>query len=94
MTAHKEELKAHGSLQDKIRGGGHVHWSAYAQHPGKWGVATHCLFNSKACGYSNQPGQRHGNGRFVAVWSPIHSCEPALALLKWGWTCWMNSITV
>jgi len=37
MTAHKEELKAHGSLQDKIRGGGHVHGISLCATPRKMG---------------------------------------------------------
>lgn len=53
-------------------------------------MATHCLFNSKACSYSNQPGQRQPPGRFVAGCHGNRGCEVAAALLEWTCTYWMN----
>jgi starvation-inducible DNA-binding protein len=53
-------------------------------------MATHCLFNSKACSYSNQPGQRQPLGRFVAGCIGNRGCEVTAALLEWTCTYWMN----
>jgi len=83
MTAHKEELKAHGSLRNNKR-----RWTRTRhqpmRRPGKRGVATHCLFNSKACGYSNHAGQRQRVGRFVASIGSIRGlrCEGGLATVN------------
>jgi starvation-inducible DNA-binding protein len=90
MKAHKEELKAHGSLRNKKEALDTYPASAYAQRPenGAWRHTAYLTAKPAATQISPASGSlpvdlsqaRYGN----------RGCEVGTALLEWICTYWMN----